>query len=439
MKNLLFIHAHDVGRAIATYGVSVSTPHLVRLASEGVLMEDVHSAAPTCSPSRAAMWIGRTAHENGMLGLVHRGFDLQDRSRHLMSWLGENGFHTVLAGLQHEYDPDSGPPIYQEVLELEPRPLETRDFHAAERAAGFLESSPDGPWALSVGFFYPHRRFLPAVQEDLEKVRVPEPLPDVPEVREDFACYAATVQEMDRCVGRVMEGLARSGQERDTLVVFTTDHGIAFPDMKCSLTAHGTGVSLILRQPGRLPSGEVRSALVSHLDLSPTLCGLLGVNAQEGHGVSFAALLKGEDGPGREDVFAEVNFHASAEPARCVRTAEFSLIRRFTTEMRRPWANTDNGPSKNYWRTTGEFETLEPVALFDLKTDPLERKNVADLPEYKEIREEMEARLWHWMETTDDPLLKGPLQVPQGAKINPGDCVSPNNHEFLPAGSGPVD
>ncbi len=435
MKNLLVLHAHDAGRYISPYGIAVPTPRLAGLAAEGVVMRNAHCAAPTCSPSRAAMWTGLTAHETGMLGLVHRGFDLNDRSRHLMSILGASGYRTALAGIQHEFNPDpsSGPPIYREILALEPHPLETRDFHTAERAAAFLQNPPSKPWALSVGFFLPHREFLAALPGGADRLKPPEPLPDVAAVREDFARYAASVAEMDRCVGCVLDGLAASGQEDDTVVVFTTDHGIAFPEMKCHLTAHGTGVSLILKSPQQFPGGRALDALVSHMDLPTTLCELLGVPPPPGHGKSFAGVLGGEATGTRDDVFAEVNFHASAEPARAVRTREFNYIERFDSDLRRPWANTDDGPSKDEWMRIHAGEPLPRVELFDLQRDPQERRNVAGDPAYREARDAMSIRLRRWMAATGDPLLRGPLRIPAGAVINARECLSPRERVFAPS------
>jgi N-sulfoglucosamine sulfohydrolase len=89
--NLLIVHAHDVGRYCPPYVPDLPTPNLERFAREGVVFRNMHTAAPTCSPSRAALWTGRTAHEAGMLGLVHRGFDMHDRSRHLAPMFHEEG------------------------------------------------------------------------------------------------------------------------------------------------------------------------------------------------------------------------------------------------------------------------------------------------------------------------------------------------------------
>src|SRR5437763_15364561 len=76
--NILYIHSHDSGRYLQPYGYAVPTPNLQKLAREGVLFRQAFSAAPTCSPSRACLLTGQFAHQNGMLGLAHRGFAMTD-------------------------------------------------------------------------------------------------------------------------------------------------------------------------------------------------------------------------------------------------------------------------------------------------------------------------------------------------------------------------
>ncbi|MBN1557990.1 MAG: sulfatase [Lentisphaerae bacterium] len=421
--NLLIVHAHDVGRYSPPYVPDLPTPNLERFAREGIVFRNMHTAAPTCSPSRAALWTGRTAHEAGMLGLVHRGFDMHDRSRHLARHLASNGYHTVLAGQQHEFEESRGEPVYTVRL---PRPegdREAVDRDAAEQAAAFLRRAPASPWMLSVGFFYPHRPFLPARDATLaQRVRVPECLPEdvreLPEVRRDVADYVTSLACTDAHFGLVLDALEASGQADRTIVLFTTDHGIAFPEMKCNLTAHGTGIACLLRAPGTEAGREI-DALVSNMDVFPTLCDLLGVSAPADlHGVSMAPLLDGRATSVREDIFSEINFHAAAEPARCVRTEDWNLIVRFDDDPRKPLANVDGSPTRDRWLEAGYGAApMIPVGLYDLRKDPLERHDVSDRPESAGMRKDLEARLSRWLEQTDDPLLKGPLRVPAGARI----------------------
>ncbi len=96
--NILYLHTHDTGRYIQPYGYAVPTPNLMKLASEGTLVRQAFCAGPTCSPSRAAMLTGMNPHSCGMTGLAHRGFKLNDYSKHLAAFLGRQGYETVLCG-----------------------------------------------------------------------------------------------------------------------------------------------------------------------------------------------------------------------------------------------------------------------------------------------------------------------------------------------------
>src|SRR5262245_4032488 len=100
--NILYIHSHDTGRYIQPYGHAVPTPNLQRLAEEGVLFRQAFCVAPTCSPSRASLLTGQSAHSSGMLGLAHRGFRLNDYGQHLIHTLRQAGYHSTLIGMQHE-------------------------------------------------------------------------------------------------------------------------------------------------------------------------------------------------------------------------------------------------------------------------------------------------------------------------------------------------
>src|SRR5215216_2130018 len=115
-RNVLYLHSHDTGRYLQPYGHACETPNLQRLAEEGVLFRNAFSAAPTCSPSRAALLTGQSPHSAGMLGLAHRGFRLRDPSQHIAHVLTNHGFATTLIGMQHVTDGDPRETGYAEVL-----------------------------------------------------------------------------------------------------------------------------------------------------------------------------------------------------------------------------------------------------------------------------------------------------------------------------------
>ncbi len=422
LPNILYLHSHDTGRYIQPYGYGVPTPSLQRLAEEGVLFRQAFCASPTCSPSRAALLTGMFPHSNGMLGLAHFGFTLSDYSQHIAHTLRKVGYKSTLAGEQH-IARDAGRIGYDQVLR-DARPVE-------QRAADFLRGRPAEPFFLDVGFNATHRAYPePGPLDNPNYARPPAPIPDTPETRRDMAGFITLARELDRAMGVVLAALEDTGLSGNTLVICTTDHGLAFPAMKCTLTDHGAGVMLILRGPGEFNGGHACDALVSQVDLFPTLCDLLGIRPPGWlQGRSLLPVLRGEEI--HETVFSEVNFHVSLEPQRAARTKRWKYIRRFDGRARPVLPNTDDSPSKTLWMASGWRE--RPVAaeqLFDLVFDPNEACNLAGNPEYAGIKAEMRARLDAWMAKTNDPLLQGSLQWPAGFPGLDPDKTSPAEIEW---------
>src|SRR5690606_29926713 len=152
-------------------------------------------------------------------------------------------------------------------------------------------------------------------------------LPDTPETRQDMADYHASVRILDRALGAVLDALDETGLADFTLVIATTDHGLAFPRMKCNLTHHGTGVLLIMRGPAPVPAGEVTDALVSQLDIYPTICELLGIVPPGWlQGTSLLPVLRDPAAEVNDYVFSEVTYHAAYEPQRSVRSKRWTYI-----------------------------------------------------------------------------------------------------------------
>lgn len=443
--NILYIHTHDSGRFFDPYGYAVGTPAIQALAERATLFRSAFSVAPTCSPSRAGLLTGYNPHANGMLGLAHRGFGLNDYSRHVVHQLNGAGYETVLSGIQHVAK--SAAQIgYRRILD-EPSDRAVDESGAAgfdsvvydrgnaHRAAEFLESrrGAASPFFLSVGLFNTHREFPPATAEvDPRYLPVPPPAADTAENRADVARFVTSARVADRCVGEVLDALDSSGLREETAVIFTTDHGVAYPDHKCTLYDTGIGVALIIDYPGNPRRGEVVDALVSHLDIYPTLCELAGLEKPPWlEGVSLRPLFDGTAAEVRDEVFAEVTFHAAYEPMRAIRTRGHKLIRRFGTPVKRPPANIDDSTSKALLVESGLTRLpVEDTQLFDLNVDPAERRNLAALPEYAPIRGELENRLNRWMEETEDPLLSGPVELPAGAYVNRDDAVSPSEPNY---------
>ncbi|HEY1337461.1 MAG TPA: sulfatase [Bryobacteraceae bacterium] len=423
MPNILYLHSHDSGRYLQPYGQRVPTPNLQKLASEGVMFRRAFSAAPTCSPSRSALLTGQFPHQNGMLGLAHRGFSLNDYRKHVLYTLRDAGYQSVLAGLQHIADKPERIG-YDELL----RPKSTRAADVAPAAAAFLNRRPSKPFFLDVGFFETHREYpQPTADDDPRYTQPPMPIPDTAATRLDTARFHASARLLDHGVGQVLDALERNGLAENTLVISTTDHGIAFPLMKCNLTDSGWGVSLILRGPGVFRGGKVSDAMISQIDLYPTICDLLQMRPPAWlEGRSLLPLLRGQTQQGDEQVFAEVTYHASYEPKRAVRTDRWKYIRRYGDRTAPVLPNCDDGPSKSLWLDHDwRSQTVAREQLYDLIFDPTEHRNLAADASYTKQLDEMRGRLDAWMQRTADPLLKGPVPAPPGAKVNPADGNSP--------------
>ena len=212
-------------------------------------------------------------------------------------------------------------------------------------------------------------------------------------------------------------------------MISTTDHGIAFPAMKCNLTDHGMGVSLIMRGPGGFSGGKVSDAMVSHIDLFPTICDLLRIEQPAWlQGKSLLPLIRGAASEIHEEIFAEVNYHAAYEPKRAVRTKRWKYIRHFDGRTHPNLPNCDDGLSKTLWLEHGwRDRRVDAEQLFDLMFDPNETRNVAAEPGQRRRWTKCAARLDRWMRATDDPILHGPIMAPKGATANDPDGISPSD------------
>jgi len=416
------MHSHDTGRYVQPYGEPVPMPNVQALADQGVLFRQAFCAAPTCSASRACLLTGQYGQSNGMLGLAHRGWSLRDYRHHIVNVLRGVGYTSTLIGEQHI---SKEPEVigYDEVLKVPTTRVET----VAPLAMEVLRRPREQPLFVSIGFFETHREFLgPGSLRDVHYSKPPNNLPDSPEVRADVAAFKASARSLDHGVGMVLNQLDASGLSENTLIIFTTDHGMPFPGAKATLYDRGLGVTLILRGPEPFGGGRVIDALVSHIDIYPTVCELLGIARPAFlEGVSLLPLLWGHTPSVREEVFAGSTWHAAYEPQRAIRTGRHKFIRRWGDRRTPVLANTDDGPSKDLLLAAGWAEREIPKEqLYDLVFDPSEANNLAEDPAYAAVLADLRARLEQWMRDTDDPLLAGHVDPPPGVEINLPDQLS---------------
>jgi len=207
--------------------------------------------------------------------------------------------------------------------------------------------------------------------------------------------------------------MERRDLAEDTILVITTDHGVAMPRAKGTLYDPGIETLLFMRYPGGGWKTGVRlQELISNVDILPTLLEACGIDVPENvQGHSFLPLLTGGAYEPRDCVFAEKTFHGTYDPVRCVRTDTHKYICFFekSTLERVP------GDVMHY----GMFVEWGPAVmregrerLYDLQADPDETNNLADDPAFEETKNDLRARLVGWMEATNDPILDGPVASP---------------------------
>jgi arylsulfatase A-like enzyme len=424
--NILVIIDDDWGYPHAgAYGDKVvKTPHFDRVAREGVLFTNAFAAAPSCTPSRASLLTGRTAHQLAEGGNLW-GF-LPSRFAVYPDLLESAGY---VVGVTRK---GWGPGNFQAGGRTRnPAGAQFADFEEFYRQA-----PKDKPFCFWFGTNDPHRPYEKGSGArsgmKLDDVVVPAFLPDTPEVRSDILDYYYEVERADREAGAILAALERDGRLDNTIVVWTGDNGMPFPRAKANVYDGGTHVPLAIRYPPRVKGGRTLDDFAVLTDLAPTLLEAAGLSAPAGMtGRSLMPLLAGQRQPGRDAVFLERERHANVRrgdlsyPARAIRTKDFLYIRNLRPDRWPagdpemyfavgPFGDIDGGPSKDLLLARqsdpaiGRYFALATAKrpaeeLYDLRKDPGQIENVAMRPELAQAKKELRAALDKWMRDTGDP------------------------------------
>ena len=424
--NLLLCIADDWAWPHAGVGGDpvVKTPTFDRVAREGVLFTHAFSAAPSCTPSRAAILTGQAPHRLAEGGNLH-GF-LPARFAVYPELLEQAGYVVGLKG--KGWGPGN---LKAAGRNRNPAGPSFASFNE------FIKSVPgDKPFCFWFGSQDPHRPYdkgagLKAGM-DPAKVGVPAYLPDTPEIRSDILDYYTEVQRFDADVGEILRALEASGRATNTLVVITGDNGWPFPRSKANLYDSGTRQPLAVRWPARFAGGRTEEAFVNLTDLAPTFLEAAGLKPPtDMTGRSLLPLLAGLPQEGRTAVFVERERHANVRagnlsyPARAIRTREFLYIRNFRPARWPagdpekwfavgPFGDCDGSPSKDFILDHREEETYAKFfklgfakrpaeELYVLANDPDQIKNVADQKIYAGVKQKLRSELDRWLKETADP------------------------------------
>lgn len=423
--NFVLVIADDVSADdLGCYGhPTIATPHLDRLAAEGLRFTQAYLTASSCSPSRCSVITGRYPHNTGAPEL-HT--ELPAGQFLFPQALRAAGYHTVLSGKNHmgpavraafdEVRTGEGPGRQEdwvEVLRERPRDRPFFCWFASSDAHRGWQQDGHAP------------RYRP------EDAVVPPWLVDGPRTRRDLAGYYHEVSRADHYVGELRAELERQGIAGDTYVVFLSDNGRPFPRCKTRLYDSGIKTPLIAWRPGALATG-VSESLISAIDLAPTILELAGVAVDARvQGVSFAAVLADPAQEVRRYAFAEHNWHVFSAHERMVRTGEWLLIR--NAWPGRQLLCVEAGPrypaGAELWAAEAAgrlgpdqrdvFRVPRPaLELFRCSDDPHQLRDLAGDERYREVRESLEAVLDRWAEETGDTVPVDPTPDRQDAQGN---------------------
>ncbi len=418
--NIILFITHDQGQFLKCYNTpatpnSLKTPNLDKLAKDGIRFTNYFCTAPQCSPSRGSIQTSLYPHQNGLMGLVNRGWSLPSRNRTIPMYLREAGYSTHLIGLQHEA-------IDVKTLGYDTVSKRMKDYRydtnrMFSEYESFLENhrNDEKPFFLNIGTIEIHRPFVIWSQaNDTYSVKVPPFLPDNDKVRKDLSLYYGIINPVDEIIGKIIEILERTGLRENTLFIYTTDHGSPFPRAKCTLYDPGIKILLVMNCPNQklFNGGQVFKQMISNIDLLPTLLDFIGAQIPEKiEGKSFLPVLKDTTLPFRSEIFTEKNYHDMYDPLRSVRTRAFKYIRNFEPceYLYQIPLDIERGLSGQELKDKIKMKRAEEE-LYDLEKDPNEVNNLVNNPTYENTLFVLRQKLLDWMKETNDPLLNGKIK-----------------------------
>ena len=410
--NILFLFSDQHrGSALSCAGdPNVRTPHLDRLADNGIRFTNAYANSPMCAPFRASLYTGQYISSHGVNSLFK---PLLPRQPVLPEVLQQHGYHTSHMGKWHLSGGDCPShfvspyfrPGWDEWMGWEnsnrpfrteystgdmPMPIRTMDGYQtdvlADMTIEWIRSySGDKPWFHVVSIEPPHPPYeAPApymdrfAEAEIEfRPNVDPEDPGIDRYRENLRGYYAQIENLDDNIGRIRAALEACGQLENTLIFYFSDHG----DM---MGSHGrlhkevpeeesSNIPLIVRYPDRIPAGTVCNGLFSGVDLMPSLLGLLGIPVPESvEGQNLSATLRGEQLDGAESVLFQFD------------RPFFSFKEHHDLHYR--------GIRHGEWKYVVHYRP-EQSRLYHLEEDPYELDNRWDDPACAPTKAQLHARL----------------------------------------------
>ena len=415
-RNVLLYVVDDHGTDDAgCYGnPAIKTPGLDALAREGTRFTHAFCTTASCSASRSVILTGLHNHATGQYGHEHRynHFISFPNIKSLPVLLDRAGYRTASAGKFHV----APEPVYhfqQYIKGGAPAQM-------TEACKTFIAANDQKPFFLYFCTTEPHRPFRREGSDtfDPKNVIVPPYLPDTPQCRDELAKYYGSVQRADKGLFRLIEILQETGHWDNTLIIYISDNGIAFPGAKTTLYEPGTRLPCVVRNPYAKKKGVVTNAMITWADITPTILDFAGALPEKPnfHGRSFLQVLEKENPKGWDEIYASHTFHEITMyyPMRVVRTRRYKLFWNIAHKLDYPFASdlwasaTWQGVLKRGDKVYGKRSIEDYIhrpkfELYDLENDPYEINNLADDPKHAQVLEELKEKLKAFQRQTKDP------------------------------------
>ena len=411
--NIVWILAEDLSPDLGCYGNErVFTPNVDRLAQEGMRFVNAFATGPACSPSRTALATGMYQIS---LDAHHMRYpeDLKNPLPRgvlpMNEILRKSGYQTVNV---------KGGKGDMEGIGTGKTDWSFRSDKADYDIASWDEIDPDKPFFAVVNLRLTHRPFEKDPENPIDpgKIMLPPYYPDHPVCRKDWALYLETVQGLDRQVGQILNVLESRGWSDNTIVIFFSDHGRPFSRAKYFLYDSGLKIPLLVYCPEQLEwrqyiqPGSVDERLVSTIDITATTLSMAGIRSPKS--IQGRVLLGPKREAKREYVFAAADrLGETFFKSRGIRGRKYHYIRNYNhdlsvnssaTAYRRamhPIWHVLHILNEQHMLAPEQKALVNPMAeeeLYDVEKDPYEIHNLATIPAYREVREDMKERLVRW-------------------------------------------
>jgi N-sulfoglucosamine sulfohydrolase len=426
--NILVVVSEDHGQHLSCYGdTTIQTPHLDKIAGAGMLFKNAYVTQSVCSPSRSSILTGLYPHQNGHLGLATQGYHFVGNIGNIYALLKTAGYRTGMIGKLHLNPANSFPIDYHPIKGSN---FAKKDLFRYAAFADTLINASGEPFFLMVNFPDAHYPFQDTVQGRPKNPVAPEEVVTFPyigfdneRIRRITANYYNCLLRLDECVGELMGKLEDSGKIENTLVIYLSDHGDEMARGKFDIYEASTKVPFLVRWPGKIKKRIESDALISSVDIVPTILDAVGLAIpEEVAGKSLLPLFHNPGSDFREYLFTEYNCDPILYfPSRAVRDKQYKLIYTLLNDRKNPTAiyYTENKtPALEGSPTLQELNTapdsikemyhswLSPpkIQLYDLARDPWEFQDISSDPNYAAVKERLLEVLFAWQEETNDPL-----------------------------------